>query len=268
MKSLAKRNTLVSIIVPSFKNESVIEESIDRLRKTMDRTNYKYEIIVVVDGMVDKTFENAKKLRSSKIKVFGYEHNHGKGYAVTYGMLKAKGDVIGFIDAGMDIHPSAIFMLFDFMKLYNADIVVGSKLHPDSIVSYPLMRKILSWGYRTFTHLLFGFNIKDTQVGLKLFKREVVRHVFPNILVKQFAFDVEVLAVSYAYGYTKIYEAPIKLTFKDNSSITSRSFWKIILLMLWDTVKIFYRLKILHYYNKGKRKQRFDPKLDFKNNIV
>lgn len=241
---------LLSIVIPAYKQEKTIVKDIKRLNKIIENFGIKYEIIVVVDGFIDRTYEKLKSIKISNLKIYGYKDNRGKGYAVTYGMLKGGGDIIGFIDAGMDIDPAAISMLLDFMKLHDADIVVGSKLHPDSIVRYPLKRKILSWGYRTFTHLLFGFNIRDTQVGLKLFKREVIRHVFPKILVKQFAFDVEVLAVSYAYGYTKIYEAPIKITFKDTSSITSGSFWKIILLMLWDTIAVFYRLKILHYYRR------------------
>lgn len=241
---------LLSIVIPAYKQEKTITKDIRRLNEVIEGFGIKYEIIVVVDGFIDRTYEKLKSIKINNLKIYGYRDNRGKGYAVTYGMLKAKGDIIGFIDAGMDIDPAAISMLLDFMKLHNADIVVGSKLHPDSIVRYPLKRKILSWGYRTFTHLLFGFNIRDTQVGLKLFKREVVRHVFPKILVKQFAFDVEVLAVSYAYGYTKIYEAPIKLTFKDNSSITSGSFWKIIFFMLLDTATVFYRLRLLHYYSK------------------
>jgi len=244
----------LSIVIPAYKQEKTIVRDIKRLNKTIEGFGFKYEIIVVVDGFIDRTYEKLKILKkgNNNLKIHGFKDNRGKGYAVKYGMLKGGGDVVGFIDAGMDIDPAAISMLLDFMKLYDADIVVGSKLHPDSIVRYPLKRKILSWGYRTFTHLLFGFNTRDTQVGLKLFKREVVKDVFPKVLVKQFAFDVEVLAVSYAYGYTKIYEAPIKLIFKDNSSITSGSFWKIIFFMLWDTLAIFYRLKILHYYSRKK----------------
>jgi len=242
----------LSIVIPAYKQEKTIVKDIKRLNKTIEVFGLEYEIVVVVDGFIDRTYEKLKSIKINNLKIYGYKDNRGKGYAVTHGMLKAKGDIIGFIDAGMDIDPTGISMLLDFMKLHDADIVVGSKLHPDSIVRYPLKRKILSWGYRTFTHLLFGFNIKDTQVGLKLFKREVVKYVFPKLLVKQFAFDVEILAVSYTYGYIKIYEAPIRLTFKNSTSITSGSFWKIILLMLWDTLAIFYRLKILHYYSRKK----------------
>ena len=61
---------------------------------------------------------------------------------------------------------------------------------------------------------------------------------------------IEVLAVAYKLGYTKIYEAPIKLNFKGASSITSSNFWNVIFSMLWDTAAVFYRLKILKFYDK------------------
>jgi hypothetical protein len=78
----------------------------------------------------------------------------------------------------------------------------------------------------------------------------VAKDVFAKIIVKRFAFDIEVLAVAYKLGYTKIYEAPIKLNFNRASSITSAGFWKVIFWMLWDTAAVFYRLKIIHYYDK------------------
>src|SRR3989337_2225068 len=89
------------------------------------------------------------------LKVFGYKRNQGKGYAVRLGIIKAQGDIIGFMDAGLDINPSSIIILLDFMNLHDADIVIGSKLHPDSMINYPWGRKILSWGYRTLVHFLF-----------------------------------------------------------------------------------------------------------------
>jgi hypothetical protein len=135
------------------------------------------------------------------------------------------------------------------MDWYNADVIVGSKLHPVSKVNYPLWRKILSWGYRFMTRRMFGFKIRDTQVGLKFFKREVVKEVLPRLLVKQYAFDIEFLAVAYRRGFTRIFEAPIEINFRDNSSITKLRLWKIIANMLWDTTAVFYRLRILHYYD-------------------
>jgi len=240
----------ISLVVPAYKQEKTIEQNIKKLDKTLSSLPYKYEIIVVVDGFLDGTYKKAKSMEKKNIKVLGYEKNRGKGYAVKYGMLKARGGIVGFIDGGMDIDPTGISLLLDLMNFHNADIVVGSKLHPESHVNYPPARRVLSWGYRTLTEILFGLTIRDTQVGLKFFRSKVAKDVFPRILVKNFAFDVEVLAVAYARGYTKIIEGPIELNFGGMSSVTTTSFWKIILHMLWDTLAVFYRLKILHYYDK------------------
>jgi dolichol-phosphate mannosyltransferase len=243
---------LLSLIVPAYNQEKTIVRDIESLSMTLSSFGFEYEIIVVVDGFIDKTFDvlQALKPKVKELKVIGYEKNKGKGFALKYGVIEARGDVIGFIDAGMDLDPSEISMMLDIMDWNDADIVVGSKLHPESKVNYPLPRKVLSWGYRTLTRIMFGFKVRDSQVGLKLFKRKVAKDVFAKIIVKRFAFDIEVLAVAYKLGYTKIYEAPIKLNFSGVSTITSSSFWKIIFWMLWDTVAVFYRLKILHYYDK------------------
>lgn len=253
---------LLSLIVPAFKQEKTIIKDVKNLSGVLSSLSIDYEIIVVVDGFIDKTYTRIKthyfasKGQESRIKnlrVLGYEKNIGKGFAIKYGVEEAKGDIIGFIDAGMDLDPSEISIMLNMMDWNSADIVIGSKLHPESKVNYPKIRKILSWGYRALTHLLFGFNVRDTQVGLKFFRRKVAKNVFSRIIVKKFAFDIEVLAVAYKLGYTKIYEAPVKLNFTGASTITSKSFWNIIFWMLYDTVAVFYRLKILHYYDKDKK---------------
>lgn len=243
---------LLSLVVPTYKQEKTIVENIKALQATLESLQTPYEIIVVVDGRVDKTFERINKLKSKNIKVISYKENYGKGHAVKTGMLQAKGDVIGFIDAGMEIDPTGISMLLSHMIWYDADIIVGSKLHPVSQVEYPPFRKILSWGYRSMNRVLFGLKVRDTQVGIKLYKREVVQKVFPKLLVKQFAFDVETLAVAHALGFTRIYDAPIKLKFGNESTITKGKYWKIVWSMLQDTAAVFYRIKIKRYYQNLK----------------
>lgn len=244
-----KNIKMLSLVLPAYKQEKTIRDDIKGLRETLNQLSINYEIIVVVDGVLDKTYEYAKKLRGKNIKVYKYTSNEGKGFAVRFGMLKAKGDIIGFIDAGMDIEPAGISMLLNHMIWYDADIIVGSKLHPVSQVNYPPWRKVLSFGYRVLTRILFGFKVKDTQVGIKLFKKHVVRDVFPRLVVKRYAFDVEMLAVSYKCGYKRIFEAPIKINFTENSIVLSQ-IPKIIFDMLWDTAAVFYRLRILHSYDK------------------
>lgn len=258
---------LVSVIVPAYKQEKTIRKDLENIDQVLSQglQDFDYEIICVVDGMVDKTFQEAEKARNFKIKVFGYERNRGKGYAVRFGMARAKGDLVSFLDAGMEISPMGIMMLMAHMKWYNADIIVGSKRHPVSRVNYPFLRHVLSIGYHLGVKILFGLPLTDTQSGIKIFKRKVLEKVLPRLLVKKYAMDIEMLAVARYLGFTRIYEAPIEVMFDKRTSSIS---WRVVLKMYWDTLAIFYRLKLRHYYHdSNERKWRFDPELDFRVNI-
>lgn len=268
MQPIPKRR-LLSVIVPTYKQERTIVKDIRRTEDVLRQIRYDYEIIVVVDGKRDdETWNRLKKIKSSKLTVLGYEYNHGKGHAVRYGMARARGDLIAFLDAGMDLNPNGLSMLLEHFEWYNADIIVGSKRHPVSKVNYPRQRKILSWGYQLLCRLLFGLNIRDTQVGMKFFRREVLKEVLPRLLVKQYAFDIEILSVAQRLGYKRIFEAPIDVEWNQDNSLVSKSTWRTIFKMLIDTTAVFYRLKILRYYdNHNKHKWRYDPELTFKINI-
>lgn len=260
-----KNKNLVSVIIPAFRQEETIVRDIRRIEKVLGLLRYDFEMIVVVDGMVDKTFDNAKKLASDRVKIIGYETNRGKGYAIRYGMIRAKGDIVGFIDSGMDLNPNGLSMLIEHFEWYNADIIVGSKRHPVSKVNYPLGRKVISYMSQIFIRLLFGLNVRDTQAGMKFFRREVLKKLLPRLLVKKYAFDIEILTVAYSLGFKKIYEAPVELNWKQGSGITTSNLWGVLLLTIKDTLAIFYRMKIIHYYdNFNKRKWKFDPELHSK----
>jgi glycosyltransferase involved in cell wall biosynthesis len=246
---------LLSIIVPAYKQEKTIKKDLENIDSTLQQgllKEYDYEIICVVDGGLDNSEREAKKVKSTKVKVFSYPQNSGKGYAVRYGMRQAKGELISFLDAGMDISPKGIMMLIAHMEWYNADIVVGSKRHPVSQVNYPLLRHIISIGYHLGVKLLFGLPLTDTQSGIKIFRREVVEKILPRLLVKRYAMDIEMLAVARYLGFKRIYEGPIEVHFDQRTS-TIR--WPTIFKMAWDTLAVFYRLRILNYYSdKNKHK--------------
>ncbi len=125
-------------------------------------------------------------------------------------------------------------------------------------------------GYQLLVFFLFGLKIRDTQVGMKFYKREVLEKVLPRLLIKTFAFDIEILAVASYLGFKRIYEAPveIKLDFRGSSGITSQKFLRTVTRMLWDTLAVFCRLRILNYYaDENQRKWRYDPELNFRVNI-
>jgi len=262
-----RKNHFLSVIVPAYRQEKTIQRDLRYIEEVLKKIRYDYELICVVDGREDKTFEKAEKIVSPKIKIVGYKQNHGKGYAVRYGMVRAKGDLIAFIDAGMDINPNGLSMLLEHMNWYDSDVIVGSIRHSASkVYAYPLKRKIYSRGYHLLTKFLFGLRITDSQRGLKIFKREILEKVLPRLLVKKYAFDIEILAVAYRSGFKKIHDGPVELDASKYkySSVTFGTAWA----MLLDTLAVFYRLKILRYYDdKNKRKWLYDPDLDFKVNI-
>ncbi|HOX41376.1 MAG TPA: glycosyltransferase [bacterium] len=240
----------LSIVIPAYKEEKCIYSTIDEILKAHDCLDYKYEIIVVVDGSPDETAREARKHRSSKVRVFDYPKNHGKGYALKYGTEKAQGEIITFVDAGGDFDPVQFDKCVKLMEIFDADFVIGSKRHPASKINYPLARRIYSWFYHKLVRVLFGIHVTDTQTGLKFLKRKVAKAVLPRIVVKQYAFDLEMLVIAYQLGFRRIFEAPVEMKF--NTSKTGAANLKTIQRMVYDTLAIFYRAKILNYYLKQK----------------
>lgn len=255
---------LVSVVIPAYKAEKFIKETLLGVKEVMDQIRYKYEIICVVDGKVDNTWREAlviSKKYPGIVKLIGYQKNMGKGHAVRYGMARARGDIVGFIDAGLDINPNGISMLLEHFEWYKADAIIGSKRHPASKVEYPWQRRILSIGFQTIVRILFGLKVRDTQVGIKFFRRRLLEETLPRLLVKAWAFDVEILVVAKSLGYTRIFEAPIesKIEFQGMSVVTSKGFMRTVILMFLDVLAIFYRLNILHYYDNKNKKNWITP---------
>lgn len=255
----------LSVIVPIYKQEKTIEKDLRRIKEVLNKLRYSSELIGVVDGFVDNSFKNASKVPG--VKIIGYPTNKGKGHAVRFGMAKSRGDIIAFIDSGMDINPNGLSMILEHFEWYNADIVVGSKRHPVSKVNWTLKRKLISYSYQLLTRVLFGLTIRDTQVGLKCFRREVLEAVLHRLIVKRYAFDVEILVVANHLGFNRIYEAPVEINFsagKSTSAATSRHIFNALL----DTFAIFYRLYFLRYYeDNNRRRWRFDSELNFRTNL-
>lgn len=238
---------LLSVIIPVYKQEKTILRDLSRIQKTLAKIRYEYEIILVFDGLHDNSNKKIKKIALKHIKKIIYMKNQGKAYAVRLGMKQATGNYVLFIDSGMEIHPNGISMLLEHMEWYDADIIVGSKRHPASVVHYPWNRKILSFGYYLFVKLLFGIEVHDTQAGIKIFKRKVLKKILPRLVEKKFAGDLEMLVVAKAYGYKRIFEAPIKLNYA-LSPVTSAAVLKSIWGIFIDTLAIFYRTYIIRYY--------------------
>jgi glycosyltransferase involved in cell wall biosynthesis len=205
-----------------------------------------YEILIVSDGSTDDTVAVGERFSSDCVRTLQTERGNGKGSALRLGLTQARGNYVAFLDGDGDVGPEAIRPFLALMKLYEPDIVIGSKRHPLSEVYYPPLRRLASWGYHLLARVLFRINIRDTQTGVKLIRREVLSSVLPRTLERGYAFDLEFLVIARSLGFKRMFEAPIRLDYKFESQIDLGAAARI----GWDTLKVFYRHYLLDLYRR------------------
>jgi len=132
------------------------------------------------------------------------------------------------------------------------DFAIGSKRHADSVVVYPWLRRVYSFGYQGLTRLLFGLDISDTQSGIKLVRREIVTELLPILVEDGFTFDLELLAVARRRGYTRVVELPVEIRQRFSSTVSLRAVWR----MLVDTVRLTWRLRVARRYDRTSRPEK------------
>jgi glycosyltransferase involved in cell wall biosynthesis len=252
------RRPRLSVLLPAYREAAHIHDNLTRLLAELEQIRTPYEVIVVSDGNSDRTAEEAERVGSPRVRVVAYPVNMGKGYALTQGVRHSSGELVTFIDADMELDPRLIGTFLETMAGGSYDVVIGSKRHAESKVSYPLFRRLQSRCYQLLVLLLFRLNVRDTQTGLKLFKRQVLLDSLPLMAVKRFAFDLELLVVARHLGYRRIAEAPVELTYRFESTINPVTVFQI----LWDTAAIFYRLRIRHYYDRQVPRMELAPDTD------
>lgn len=215
----------ISLVLPTYKKEREVIDQLERLYGYLSRVNPDFELIFVIDGYIDNTKEILEKyIKENKLKkatVLGYKENKGKGYAIRYGMKRASGDVIGFIDADTDIQIRSIACAIKEIKKDSVMAVIPSKLHKDSNIEMTLGRKVFSYGLIAVNKLLLRLpkNITDVGCGLKLFKRDLIKRVLPSLRINRFAIDSEILYEISKIGY-EVSVVPFYLN-KNRSDSTS-----------------------------------------------
>ena len=112
----------ISIIVPVYNTEKYLSKCLNSLIK---QTYKDIEIIVVNDGSKDKSLEIAKKIakQDNRIKVFNKE-NGGLSSARNFGIEKASGEYIGFVDSDDYIKENMFEILYNMIKEANAKIAI------------------------------------------------------------------------------------------------------------------------------------------------
>lgn len=243
-----RATAVISAVIPAYNEAGRVDRTLRETDAALAAFGAPYEVVLVDDGSSDGTIGAAQPAAREleHVRLIRLEHNSGKGWALVRGAQVALGDVVMFMDADLEVHPRQLAILYDALERDGADVVIGSKLHPESEVEYPTKRRILSFGYYVLVRTLFNLPVRDTQTGLKLFRRTVLEEIIPRLLVKRFAHDLEALVNAHRLGF-RIVEVPVVVT---QERPLPRLGWKEVVLVSRDTLAIFYRTYLRRYYSR------------------
>jgi O-antigen/teichoic acid export membrane protein len=231
----------LTVVIPYFNPGPLLRPQVARLVEALEEAGVSFEAVAVSDGSTDGSPETIADLDARVVHRLILPGNAGKGEALCAGLRVARGRYIGFIDADGDLDPRLWRPLLELLRLYRPDAIIGSKRHPLSEIGAPPLRRVCSWGFQTLSRLLFRLPVRDTQVGLKVFRREVLADALPLTRERRFTFDLELLVIAHRLGYRRIMEAPVTLVHRGPSTVRPRT----VLQMFAETVRLAWRLQTL-----------------------
>lgn len=205
----------LSIVIPAYNEEKVIESTVNSYLAFFRNKNLDFELVVIPNNCSDNTpkiVENLSK-KNSEIKYKTIQQKVGKGGAIIEGLHMASGKKIVYVDADNATKPDAVFSIMNNMG--DSHCVMGSRWLPGSVIKrkQPLLRRFASRGFNIMVRILLGLQFTDTQAGAKVFRKEAISRILPEIKNEGWAFDVGVLYLLNKGGF-KIREIPI--TWEDN----------------------------------------------------
>lgn len=203
----------LSIIMPAFNEEKRITYTLEQSWLFLAQKPYTTELIVVDDGSSDSTASRAEQLKKHipGLRILSNGQNRGKGYAARRGVLEAKGQFIGFMDADYKTPIEELDELLPWLE-QGYHVVIGSRASSESVIEVyqPLYRRLGSWAFDKTMHALVGLpHISDTQCGFKFFQRNAALDIFRRQQVDGYMFDVEILLLATGLGY-RLKEVPIR----------------------------------------------------------
>jgi glycosyltransferase involved in cell wall biosynthesis len=199
----------LSVVMPLYNEGAQITSNVEQTLGAL-RMLGRFEMILVNDGSSDNSAEEIARIAEKypdEVLVLDLPRS-GKGEALRRGAQQARGEFVVFIDADLDLPPEQILFFVAIQRVKKADAVIGSKMHPDSTVEYPLTRRIYSLGYFLLVKMLFGLPVRDTQTGLKLVRRELLLRALAQTECRGFALDLELLVRLVQLGAVMV-EAPV-----------------------------------------------------------
>jgi dolichyl-phosphate beta-glucosyltransferase len=233
--------TYLSIVVPAYNESQRITSSLEQICRYAQSKPLPVEVILVDDGSTDTTpgilRDYAK--RYPFIQVLRHAPNRGKGSSVRDGVLAAQGEFVLFTDADLSAPIEEADKLLAAIESSGADAAIGSRALDRSLIGVhqPWFREMAGRVFNLIVRLLTGLNLRDTQCGLKLFRRETTRRAFELQRIQGFGFDPELLFLIVCFG-GNVVEIPVR--WNDNPA-TKIHFWRDSSRMFLDLIRIRWR---------------------------
>jgi len=221
----------LSIIVPAHNEGKRIRGTLlDYLRY---KWKYKIDIFVVLNGCTDNTLEVVKGIKDKRLKYIVLREA-SKGAALIEGFKKAKGDLISYVDADGATEPKELERLANEVNGY--DGVIGSRWLKGARlgIKQPVLRRIASRGFNLIVRVFFGLRFKDTQAGVKIFRKKAIKSILKKLMKTNWAIDVSILYPMVKSGY-RIKEAATNWQDKKGSKL---KLYRAIPNMLWALIKL------------------------------
>ncbi len=243
LKKEEKKEVILSVVIPAYKEEKRIGNTLISLDKYLSPLGFPYEIIVVIDGSPDNTFQvvDGYKKMIKNLIVINNPENHGKGYVVRQGLLAAKGAYRLFMDADNSTTIDQIEKFSPCFEDRRVGIVIGSRDMAESQVkkSQPGWKVLLGDMGNLLIQSVGGlWGIKDTQCGFKVLTGELAEKICPAMLINRWGFDIEMLVLARRAGY-KIKQVPVVWVNDEASTVTIGGYFntlKELFLIRWNVI--------------------------------
>ena len=228
----------LSVIIPAFNEEKIIERSIRLLRDELRSFCPDFEIIVIDDGSTDTTKEILSQLKKdiSQLVIFSIAHNRGLGFAIRTGLSLASKELVFYTDADMPVAYKELRKAVNRLDHSGSDIVLGTRIDRSA---ESILRVIVSCVYNWLIRFLFGLKTRDINFAFKLMKRRVVECL--DLTANGGFIDAEIVIQAVYLGFAV---ELIPLAYQSRKDSASRLFRpSIIVSTLFDLSINFHRLR-------------------------
>jgi len=213
----------LTIVLPCYNEADGIVQSLTALRTWFPR---EAQILVMDDGSTDGTADLARRHAESQADARVHVHvrpqNGGKGASIRAAIGLATGEHIVFVDADLAFGRDSIAAVLQGLDA--GDIAIGNRRHVASRYSVPVRlfgflyrRHLVGLTFNALVRTAFGLPYRDTQCGLKAFRRHAFERLGSSLTIDGFAIDVEILLVANALGL-RVIEVPVVVTYESAAS--------------------------------------------------